>query len=59
MILEASFTLIYVVYSTGVTFDDHQLTSVIFLQWRDMVSLPLLHQTQELELTQAYTINII
>ncbi len=46
-------------YSTGVTFDDRQLTSVIFLQWWDMVSLPLLHQTQELELDQAYTINII
>jgi hypothetical protein len=28
MILEASFTLIYDVYSTGITYDDHQLTIV-------------------------------
>jgi hypothetical protein len=31
MILEASFTLIYYAYSTGVTYDDYQLMIVICL----------------------------
>jgi hypothetical protein len=30
MILEAPFTLIYDVYSTGITYDDHQWNSTFF-----------------------------
>jgi hypothetical protein len=35
-VLEASFTLIYNVYSTGITYDDHKLTIVIHLQYRPL-----------------------
>ncbi len=38
MILEASFTLIYDVYSTGITCDDRQLMIVISLQHQPQVA---------------------
>ncbi len=40
MILEVSFLLIYDVYSTGVTYDDHQLTIIKSLEYSPLGSIP-------------------
>jgi len=34
MILEVSFPLIYNVYTTGITYDDHQVTIIICLWYK-------------------------
>ncbi len=38
-ILKVSFTLIYNVFSTGVTYDNHHMMIVIYSQYRPLVSM--------------------